>query len=315
MTKLTQKEKLQIIQKIEDKKIALGSYSAVAAFCKKSDAVINQMRQGKYVTKSDDAWMEVGTLLGWKPEGANNKHLWQLAETTDYKSIRKVLNDAKYNSIFLPIADFAGIGKSTSLKMYADENANNNVYYLRSMEWGKREFLENLLRTLGIDTGRGYHPPNTYIQLIIDFFQARSIQQPLLIIDEADKLKSSSIGTLIPIYNECEDALGVVIAGTENLEKEIKKGVKFSKKGYDELDSRFGRKYIKLIGCTLNETQKICAANGIDDEELVKDFFEQCGPVRKELTVQKQKIFVRVITDLRRLKRLVIKHKLKEQLN
>lgn len=315
MTNITQIEKLKIIEKIEEKKNALGTYTAVAAFCKKSDAVITMMANGKYKTKGNDAWIEVGAALGWRPENATGKRYWQLVETMDYKSVYRVLNDAKHNSLFLPISDLAGIGKSASLKRYAEEYQNSNVFYIRCMDWGKREFLDNLSRTLGIDAGRGYITPNSYIRLVIDFFTSRSMHHPLLIIDEADKLKAAALNMLIPLYNECEDILGVVIAGTENLEKEIKKGVKYSKKGFDEIDSRFGRRYIKLIGCNLHEAIKICQANGVQDGDAIKEFFNQCKPVRKEVTINKQKTFVQVITDLRRLKRLVIKHQLKEQLN
>lgn len=308
-TKLTQEQKQQIVFLINEKKKQLKSMSAVAVFCKISETTLSLLVNGRYSTKGDDAWIQVATALGW--QNANNKiGGWQIVETTDLKSIRKHILNAKSKHLFLGISDLAGIGKTGSLKFVSDEMKNESVYYMRCCEWGKKEFLEQLCRNLGIDAGRGYKTPNSLLQLVIEFFNQHSLNNPVLIIDEADKLKGSAIRFLIPLYNECEDALGVVIAGTENLEKEIKHGVKYAKKGYDEIDSRFGRNYLKLIGCTQKDCSAICSANGISDTTIADGLFEECKPVRKLLTINKEQKSIRVITDLRRLKRLIQKHNL-----
>lgn len=313
MTKLTNNQKTQIISLIKEKENQLGSMRAVATFLDLSPAVISQMINNKYETKGDDAWIDVAAKLGWQPDtDERGRRTWKVVKTMDMKQLMRLLADVKNNSLFVPISDYAGIGKSAILKSIAQQQANNYTYYLRCMDWGKREFLVNLCRTLGIDTGKGHKTPNEYVQMVIDFFRARLMLQPLLIIDEADKLKAGAKLTLIPIYNECEDSLGCVIAGTENLEKEIKRGVQYQTKGYDEIDSRFGRKYIKLIGCTLTETTEICKANGIADEKLISDLFEECKPIRKEVKISNQAKIIRVITDLRRLKRLVQREQLKQ---
>lgn len=308
-TKLTDDQKKQIVFLINEKKNQLKSMSAVAVFCKVSETTISMLVNGKYATKGDDAWLQVANALGWQ-SGSNKVGGWQIVETTDLKSIRKHIMNAKSKHLFLGISDLAGIGKSGSLKYVAEEMKNDSVYYMRCWEWGKKEFLEQLCRNLGIDAGRGYKTPNSLLELIIEFFSQHRLSSPVLIIDEADKLKGSALRFLIPLYNELEDALGVVIAGTENLEKEIKHGVKYAKKGYDEIDSRFGRNYLKLIGCTAKDCVAICAANGINDAGLADVYFEECKPVRKLITINKEQRSIRVITDLRRLKRLIQKFNL-----
>ena len=313
MTKLTNEHKQEIINLIKNKEEQFGSLRGVATFCNMSPATLSLIVQDKYVTKGDDAWLQIGNALGWKPTSSNQ---WVIAETTDYKNVAKIVADAKEHSLFLPISDIAGSGKTTPLKDIAEKHKTNAVFYLNCMDWDKREFLEKLCQALGIDVSRGYKTSNAMIELLIDFFQQRSLHKPLLIVDEADKLKDAAKRIFIPLYNSCEDMLGVVIAGTENLEEEIKKGVRHKKKGYDEFDSRFGRKYIKLIGCTLKDATLICNANGIDDEALIKDFFEQCNPVRKVIKMRGgTESVIRVTHDLRRLKRLVKREQLKSILN
>ena len=123
----------------------------------------------------------------------------------------------------------------------------------------------------------------------------------MLIIDEADKLKAPALRFLIPLYNRLEDKMGLVILGTENLEKEIKNGVRLQRKGYDEIDSRFGRNYIHLNGATKNDVAKIAIANGIADKKIHKDIFDKCRPVNKLIGKQN----VKVVEDLRRVKRVI----------
>ncbi len=136
---------------------------------------------------------------------------------------------------------------------------------------------------------------------VIDFFQQRAKYKPLLIIDEADKLRPAALRSLIPIYNELEEQLGMVIMGTDNLEKEVKRGVRFDKKGFDEIDSRFGRNFIHLVGATQKDVADICAANGITDTVLQTSIFKECEP--RQIMVQNQPRTV--VEDLRRVKRAV----------
>lgn len=72
--------------------------------------------------------------------------------------------------------------------------------------------------------------------------------------------------------------------------------------GFDELDSRFGRKFINnLIGARLQDVEAICTANGISDKSGIKKIFDECEPAN--IIVQGQSI--KVVEDLRRLKRVI----------
>lgn len=166
-----------------------------------------------------------------------------------------------------------------------------------------------MCQKLGIDAGKGYVGVDKLGMKVIDFFAKRQSRKPLLIVDEADKLRPSALRWFITLYNELEDKMAVVIAGTENLEKTISKGVKYNKLGFDEISSRFGRKFINnLLGARKEDVELICRANGIDDKAMISKIFEECEPVN--IVIQEQSI--KVVEDLRRLKR-VIKRELIQQ--
>ena len=94
----------------------------------------------------------------------------------------------------------------------------------------------------------------------------------------------------------------MVISGTENLKKEIKNGVNRCIKGYDELDSRFGRTYMNLLGATEADVVAIATANGLP-RDRVEAVWKEAGPVQK---LQGGR-YISVVEDMRRLKRIVQK--------
>ena len=111
----------------------------------------------------------------------------------------------------------------------------------------------------------------------------------------------------------------VVLAGTENLHKEIARGVRNNLKGYDEIDSRLGRTFIDLPGATEQEVRDICLANRLDNEaagrvwnevEKVKKITKVKS--RNDGAVREKSVFI--CEDLRRLMRLIKKEQIKMEI-
>lgn len=304
---MTNLQKTAIVQLIHEEKIRLGSYAKVATKADVSEGTISQMRNNKWELITDQMWLKVGFAVGYSETG------WQLADTLNYKKVAKICMSTKANSLFMIISDKAGIGKSATLKGFTEENKDNSVFYIRCREWAKRDFLLELCTLLGIDTGKSYLHVDKLGLKVVDFFRKRSSENPLLIIDEADKLKDSALRWFIHLYNECEDEMALIIAGTPHLEQRIIRGVRLKKLGFDELESRFGRSYINLIGATADCVRRICIANGLEDSKLHKSLFEELKPTMKEMQISKTEVTqIKVVDDLRRLKRLIIREKLKQ---
>ncbi len=297
---MTNVQKTEIIGLILNEEARLGSLKKVANKCDVSPATLSLIKEDKYDTKGDEMWRRIGAALGWKPNE------WQIAPITNLSIVHQVLRDAQAKSLFLPISHQAGSGKTASIEAFVTADRSNNVFHIQCREWSRRAFLIRLAAALGIAPGPGSRQLDDILEQIVSFFKQRPQARPLLIIDEADKLKPSALRVLIPIYNELEDRLGVVIAGTENLHKEIKRGVQYQVKGYDELDSRFGRNYIHLMGAPLADVRKICAANGVTEPDAQKAIFIACSP--RKTTIENRA--VEVVEDLRRLKREVQRYNL-----
>ncbi|MRI64622.1 ATP-binding protein [Ornithobacterium rhinotracheale] len=292
---MTNVQKNELLQAIKQEIDLLGSAAKVAKKAKVSDATISQMRNGNWELIKEEMWLKVAQNLGYSFSG------WALVETLNYKTIANVLTDAKDASLFMGISHRAGSGKTATLKLFSEQNKNNNVFYIQAREWSRREFLTELCRILGQKTGKGYQSVDKLSALVVEFFKNRIGNKPLLIVDEADKLKPTALRFFVFLFNELEDEMGVVISGTENLQQSFERGVKFNKLGFDELSSRFGRKFIKLIGATYKDVKMICEANGLIDEVKIKEVFAECEPTLINRAGQDFK----VVEDLRRLKRVV----------
>lgn len=297
---MTAQQKQEIVALIESEVIRLGSQNAVAKKCNVSAATISQMRAGNWDNISG-AWHDVATALGWRPQG------WQIAETTNSRIIYQTLADAKAQSLFMAISDRAGSGKTASLRAFEAAGRAQGVFYLSCREWARREFLQQLAQSLGLDGWGRAQSMDTLLMAITEFFRQRHAVRPILILDEADKLKSAALRTLITLYNECEDSLGLVICGTDHLAKQMRADARYSRKGAEELLSRFGRRFINLAGATLADVAAICNANGLDDKNTIQAIFNECEPVDRMVGTRNRK----VVEDLRRVKRAVQRELLK----
>ncbi len=286
----------RIVALIESYVLRLGSAEKVATKCGVSPSIISQMRKGGY-SDYPETWARIGAELGL------NDSSWQLCDTYNQRMMHSVLDAAKSKSMFMAIAHPAGGGKSASIKSYESLYALTGVFVIRAVEWSAKMFLQSLCKELGIAEPHGYVSVHGYMEKVVSFFKERVNYKPLLVIDEADKLRPSALRTLITLYNELEDQIGVVIAGTDNLEVEITRGVRYNRKGFDEIHSRFGRKFIALVGATLADVRAICAANGVTDAKKQKAIFESCKPIQATLDNQ----FVMVVADLRPVKRAVMR--------
>ncbi|EKB60955.1 ATP-binding protein [Bergeyella zoohelcum] len=298
-------QKNEIVEAIQEEKKRLGNYARVATKVGVSEATISQMINNNWENIAETMWQKVANQLGI------NAQRWNIAETLAFQQITKYIRASKERSLFMALSCKAGSGKTATLKTFTEQNKGQSVFFIQAREWSKRDFLLELCRILGVDTGKGYTSVDKLGMKAIEFLSKRKGKNPLLIVDEADKLKASALRWFITLYNELEDEIGVIIAGTENLEKTIKRGVKYNKLGFDEIDSRFGRKFINdIVGARLIDVEMICQANGITDKGLIKSIFKELKP-KEETTAGGTAEF---IDDLRRLKRIIQREILNQDL-
>ena len=113
-----------------------------------------------------------------------------------------------------------------------------------------------------------------------------------MIFDEFDKLKDEVLLFFITLFNRLEGKCGIVVMGTDYLDKHVRRGCRLERRGYEEIFSRVGRTFIPVPVVNDAEVTKICKENGVEDEQVIKTVCNTCEG------------------DLRRIKREVLKYKL-----
>jgi hypothetical protein len=281
----------------------LGSAKKVANSLDVSQGVISFMLNDRWDMISQEMWNVFAVKLQLKTDA------WQMADIGNTRMMYQVLQDAKTHHLHLAVSYRAGSGKSATVRDFTKANAVNGVFALTCREWGRKEFLTALCSLFGISINRGLSRPDQQLQAVCEALNQRAAMSPLLVVDEADKLRPAALRILITLYNECEGRVGVVIVGTENLRIEIQRGIRLGVKGMDEIDSRFGRRYVQLGGSQFQDVLAICKANGINDTEAAKRVWSDSEPT-KTVVANRQ---VELVFDLRRVRRCIERELLQSQ--
>lgn len=224
-----------------------------------SAATVSQILNDNWESISDEMWRSLGAQLRVK-----NK-TWNIVETTNYKDLTGIFTDAQDNSLAMAVTGDAGCGKTLTAEAYSRES--QNVFVLSCSEyWNRKTFMQELLRAMG----RG-SSGDTLADMMADAIGAlKRMELPLIILDEADKLNDQTLHFFITLYNKLEDQCGIVMMATDYLEKRILRGVRLNKKGYKEIYSRIGRRFIALRKTTDQDVIEVCVANGLESKTDIK---------------------------------------------
>lgn len=249
-----------------------------------SAATVSQILNGKWELIADDMWRTVANQIGYDPRR------WAVIETEGYRRMTDVLTDAQERSLVMAVVGDAGCGKSQAIKSYT--GSHRNVIALSCSEyWNRKDFLGELLQELGIDSGG-----KTISEMMREAIrQLKRRDGILIVLDEADKLADQVLHFFITIYNKLEDTVGIVLCATQYLKKRIERGVNNNRKGYKEIYSRIGRKFIPMPVVNRDDIKAVCAANGIDGRRDTERIIDDSD------------------NDLRRVKRLVCALKLSQE--
>lgn len=262
----------------------IGSQNKAATALGVSPAVVSKLMNNDWGLIADEMWRKIAAGIGY------DSSEWVIVETRDFQIMTTLLKDAQEHSNVMAICGEAGTGKSMAIKQYS--NANQKVFLLLCNEyWNRKMFMQELLTSMGRDCS-GYTVGEMMSEIVK---YLKMMDRPLIVMDEADKLSDQVLYFFISLYNSLEDSCGIMLCATDHLEKRIKRGLKLNKKGYKEIYSRIGRKFIPLKGVGSVDIQHVCIANGISDKSQIKKVIEESE------------------WDLRRVKRIVHSLKMMEE--
>lgn len=236
-----------------------------------SAATISQVLNDNWEKISDEMWRNIAAQIGSRQ--------WATVETSFYRLFTDLLEDARLNSFVYAVTAEAGSGKSFTVAAYAA--SHRNVYHIICCEqWSLQAFLTEILRALGMEQKTMINDNLSMLNEIVATLKKSDC--PLLILDEADKLRQPLLYSLITLYNQLEDYCSIVICATSHLEKKIHGGVRLGKLGFNELYSRIGRKFVQIPSCKRADIVAICKANGIEDlDDQAEIYNDSEGDLRR----------------------------------
>ena len=258
---------------------AAASLNAVSA------ATISQIFNGNWELITEEMWRNIAAQIGYDPRK------WVVIQTQGYTRMYDLLQDAQENALVLAVTGDAGCGKSQAIQTSARQH--RDVFVLSCSEyWNRKQFFAELLQVMGVEaTG------STVAEMVSEaVYNLKRKATPIIVMDEADKLSDQVLYFFISLYNKLEDQCGIVICATDYLKKRITRGVKANRKGYKEIYSRVGRKFIPMPVVNNEDVAAVCIANGVTDRATIEEIIDDCE------------------CDLRRVKRRVHAAK-KEALN
>ena len=236
-----------------------------------SPATVTQIVTGKWELINEKMWRNVAAQIGVK------QTRWNIVETRNYKALSEIFADAQENALVLAVCGEAGTGKSLTAAHYGAENPN--VYVLACSEyWNRKTFLRELLRVMGKNPAG-----DTVGDMVDDVVMAlKRRENPLIILDEADKLSDQVMFFFITFYNKLEDYCGIVLMATDYLEKKVRRGLRLNKKGYKEIYSRIGRRFVAMPGLSATDISDVCRANGVEGLREIDTVKKDCeGDLRR----------------------------------
>ncbi len=244
-----------------------------------SQATISCLRNGRWDMIRDRMWRKLASVV--------EHAVWQPAETYDFRTIRDLAATVQAESISIAMVADAGSGKTFTGRWYADNHPR--VYYLEcAASWTQKTFFQMLLRSMGMD------PEGKTLQdLIAQATESlRRQDHPLIILDEADKLRDAIWYHYVELYNKLDGICGFLFMGTPFLRDNVTSRSRRNKKGFREIHSRLGRRFQMLRGINRKDVEKVCRANGVTDPEDITEIWNDCEG------------------DLRRVRRMILRHQI-----
>lgn len=245
---ITTEQKKKILAAIAQNRANYPSDAKHATSLGISTSVYSMVKQGALDKALSDAnWVRIARRLG-----VNLRHEieWKPANTFTFLFIQKQLELAQLSSLSMILCDEPNIGKTYSAMYYigCHENA---VYIDCSQVKTKRRLIRKIATEFGTDNKGTYS--DVYEDLV---YYLRTLNNPLIILDEAGDLQYEAFLELKALWNATEHCCGWYMMGADGLKEKINRSIDCKKVGYTEMLSRYGGRFSKVTPDDGKEREK-----------------------------------------------------------
>lgn len=166
---------------------------------------------------------------------------WKTAKTDVFRTIEEEILFCKINSKARIFVDDCGIGKTYSAK-YIARTLKNCFYIDCSQAKTKTQLIRLIAKSVGIEFKGRYYDVKTSLKIHL-----KSMNKPILIIDEAGDLEYQAFLELKEFWNATEGLVGWYMMGADGLRAKIERGISNRTVGYAEIFSRFSEKFTRIV--------------------------------------------------------------------
>jgi hypothetical protein len=228
----------KILKAIETNRTNYPSDAKHAASLGISTSVYSAIRNGKTDRMMSEAnWITVARKLNVSLRGEME---WKAARTATFEFITAQLEVCQQSGLSAIMCDLPNIGKTFTARFYVAGHANA-VYIDCSQVKTKLKLIRKIANEFGVNS-RGYYS-DVYEDLV---YYLRSIETPLIILDEAGDLTYEAFLELKALWNATERCCAWYMMGADGLKAKINRSVECKKVGYAEMFSRYGDRYSKV---------------------------------------------------------------------
>lgn len=168
-----------------------------------------------------------------------NRMPWRAAETYTFNYITKQLEMCQASSLSGLLCDIPNIGKTFTAKHYAASH-KSAVYVDCGQVKTKMRMIRYLAKAFGLSANGRY--ADVYDDLV---YYLRSIDRPLIILDEAGDINPETFLELKALWNATDRTCGWYMMGANGLKAKIQRNRAADVLGYEEMFSRYGGNYCR----------------------------------------------------------------------
>ena len=217
-----------------------------------SASVYNSIKKGTWERQVSDAnWVGMARRLGVT---LRQEMAWNAAETPTWVFITEQLALCQGSGLSAILCDIPNIGKSFTARAYAKSH-KNAVYIDCSQVKSKLKLVRKIAKEFGVSSYGRY---SDIYEDLVEYL--RTIDTPLVILDEAGDLQYEAFLELKALWNATERCCGWYMMGADGLRAKIDRNVECLKVGYAEMLSRFGDTFSRVTPEDEKERQKFLKA-------------------------------------------------------
>ena len=288
---ITTANKQRILEAIATNRANYPSDAKHAAALGISASVYNSLKKGQTDKALSDAnWVNIARRLD---VNLRDSIEWKGARTATFDYITTQLEACQERSLSVILCDLPNIGKTYTARWYVNEH-RNAVYIDCSQVKTKRALVKKIANEFGVGATGKYQ--DTYEDLV---YYLRSMERPLVVLDEAGDLAYEAFLELKALWNATEMCCGWYMMGADGLKEKINRSIDCKKVGYTEMLSRYGGRYCKVTPDDGKEREKflmkqaaiVAKVNAPDGYDVATIVRQTRGGVRRVYTeIEKIKI-------------------------